>query len=200
MKNLELKVRNYSKGNSSKRERKKGVVPGVIYAKAMQNILFEISELELERELSSSGEHGIVNYNISGSTHKGLLKDVCRDPVTHKILHLDIEEIGNSQEIETEVPIIFEGEGYLNNKGQVLQKERDAVKVCCCSEDLPKSINIDVSKGIPGRVYRVSDLEVSNEISIVDDISCVIASISNEKRIISDEMKLSEKENLDKDK
>lgn len=193
MSNLDLKIRNCSKGNSSKKERRRGLVPGIIYGKALNNTLFEVSELELNKELSNMGEHGVVNYSIEGTNHKGLLKEVSRDSVTHKVIHLDIKEINNEEKIEANVPISFEGEGYLNNKGQVLQKERDVVKVSCYSENLPKSISFDVKEGMPGKVYRYSDLEVGEEISIIDDLNCVLASISNEKRVISDEMKSQEK-------
>ena len=45
---------------------------------------------------------------------------------------------------------------------------------------------MDVSQGTLGSVYRLSDLEVGEELSIVEDIKSVIASISNEKKLTSD--------------
>lgn len=189
MNNLSLTMRENSKGNSAKQERRKGLVPGVIYGRYKSNLLFEISELELNKEIHSIGEHGVLDYNIDGENYSGLIKAVQRDPVSHKIIHLDIEEVNKQEEIETEVPINFIGEEYLNSKGAVLQKERDTVKVRCKADELPKGISMDVGMGIAGTVYRFSDLEVASEISIVDDINMVLASISNEKRVISDELK-----------
>lgn len=189
MNNLNLNVRENCHGNSAKKERRKGLVPGVIYGRNKANLLFEIGQIELNKEIHSVGEHGLLEYSINGENHNGLIKDIQRDPVSHKIIHLDIEEVSKAEEIETEVPIIFEGEEYLNSKGEVLQKERDSVKVRCRAEEIPKNVTINVGMGTTSTVYRFSDIEIGPEISIVDDMNMVLASISVEKRIISEEMK-----------
>ncbi|MDS0527281.1 50S ribosomal protein L25 [Clostridium sp. SHJSY1] len=198
MNNLNLIERNLSSGHSARRERRNGLVPGVLYGKKIGNFLFEVGELELGRELSSRGEHGIINFNFNGNEEMALLKEVQRDPVSHRIIHIDLEEIGANKEIQSEVPIQFTGEEWLNNKGAVLQKEKAVVKVSCKPDKLPKSIKMDVSKGELGAVYRFSDLEISEEISIIDDIQTVIASISNEKRLTS-QLSEQEMENRDDD-
>lgn len=186
MNNLKLKKRNITTSNEAKKERRQGLVPGVLYGKNIGNFLFEVGELELEREFSSSGQHGFLNFNMEGHDEKALVKEVQRDPVSHKILHIDLEQVDSNEVIESEVPIQFVGEEWLNRKGEVLQKEKGVVKVYCSAEDLPKSIKIDVSKGEIGSVYRFSDLEIADEISIAEDIQTVIASISNEKKIVSE--------------
>lgn len=182
---LNLEKRELKSGHGARRQRRNGLVPGVLYGKGLANLLFEVGEMELGREIVSSGEHCILNFNLNGDEHRALLKEVQRDPVTHKILHVDLEDISECDVIETEVPIQFMGEEWLEKRGAVLQKEKDLVKVSCSADKLPKSIKIDVSKGSMGSVFRYSDLEVGEELSIIDDIKSVIASISNEKRLTS---------------
>lgn len=186
MNNLCLKERNLGKGHNAKRERKEGYIPGVIYGKKINNLLFEVSDLELAREISSVGDHGMLNFTINGSEEKALIKEVQRDPVSHKIIHIDLEEVSGNEEIQSEVPIQFVGEEWLNNRGAVLQKEKMVVKVNCRADKLPKSVSIDVSQGKLGDLYRFGDLELGCEISIVDDLQGVIASISNERKLVSD--------------
>ena len=186
MNSLNLEKRESTSGHKAKKGRKNGVVPGILYGKCIGNLSFEVGELELGREISSSGEHGILNFNMDGKGHKALLKEVQRDPVTHKIIHIDLAECGEDEVIQSEVPIQFIGEEWLSKKGAVLQKERDLVKVSCRANELPKSIKMDVASGCMGSVYRYADLEVGSEISIVDDMKGVIASISNEKKLTSD--------------
>ena len=64
MNNLNLIKRENKTSHWAKKERRAGKVPGVLYGKGVSNLLFEIGELELCREISSTGEHGIINYNI----------------------------------------------------------------------------------------------------------------------------------------
>lgn len=174
--------------NSGKKARAKGLVPGVLYGKDIQSFMFEVGALELGREIVEAGEHGILNINFNGENKNVLIKEVQREPINHEIIHLDLETIEKEDIIETEVPIQYIGEGYLNGKGAVLQKEKDLVKVSCNVRNLPKSIKIDVSKGKNGSVYRLMDLEIASEVSILEDLSSVIASISNERKLTAELM------------
>lgn len=197
MSNLELNKRPEGVSNSAKKARRNGKVPGVIYGRKMSNFLFEVGELELAHEISKTGEHGVIFFDMNGEQHKGLIKEVQRDPVTNKIIHLDLEELKGKNTIVSSVPIHYVGEEYINKKGIVLQKEKDSVKVECSVESLPKYIDFNVGTGEVGSVYKFGDLEVASEISIMDDLNSVIASISYERKTVSDDMELAEE--LDKE-
>ena len=183
MNSLNLEKRENKTSHWAKKERRAGKVPGVLYGKSTSNLLFEIGDLELNREISSAGEHGIINCNLDGCNHTALVKEVQRDPVTHQIIHIDLEEVSQDETIQSEVPIQYVGEEWLAKSGAILQKEQDLVKVSCKANQLPKSIKVDVSNGKLGSVFRYNDLEIGEEISILDDIEGVIASISNERLV-----------------
>ncbi|MEG2511614.1 MAG: 50S ribosomal protein L25 [Bacilli bacterium] len=188
MTNLDLKKRSNNVSNSAKKARRDGKIPGILYGKLKSNFMFEVGELELGHEISEQGEHGILNFNIDGEGHKALLKGVQRDPVSHKIIHIDLEELNGNQTIISSVPIHYLGEEMLTKRGVVLQKEKDSVKVECLADSLPKHVDININQGIVGSVYKFGDLEVASEISIVDDLSSVIASISYERKTVAQDM------------
>lgn len=188
MSNLEMNKRDADISNSAKKARKNGKVPGVLYGNKISNLLFEVGELELAHEIGINGEHGVINFDLDGEEHKGLIKEVQRDPVTNKIIHLDLEELKGKNKIISSVPIHYIGEDYINQKGIVLQKEKDSVKVECSVESLPKYIDFNVGTGNVGSVYKFGDLEVASEISILDDLNSVIASVSYERKTVSDDM------------
>ncbi|OPF51802.1 50S ribosomal protein L25/general stress protein Ctc [Clostridium baratii] len=199
----ELRIKERNKVNHGGRKaRAKGLVPGVLYGKNINNFMFEISSLELDREVCNVGEHGILNVEFNGDSKQVLIKEVQREPVNHEIIHIDLEMIAKGEKIETEVPIQYIGEKLLTKKGAVLQKEKDSVKVSCDSASLPKSVKLDVSRGINGSVYRLDDIEVASEISILEDLNSVVASISNEKKLVAElvEQELSPVQKITKDK
>ncbi|MBS6006657.1 MAG: 50S ribosomal protein L25 [Clostridium baratii] len=199
----ELKIKERNKVNHGGRKaRAKGLVPGVLYGKNINNFMFEISSLELDREVCNVGEHGILNVEFNGDSKQVLIKEVQREPVNHEIIHIDLEMIAKGVKIETEVPIQYIGEKLLTKKGAVLQKEKDSVKVSCDSTSLPKSVKLDVSRGINGSVYRLDDIEVASEISILEDLNSVVASISNEKKLVAElvEQELAPVQKITKDK
>lgn len=200
MTNLDLKKRSNNVSNSAKKARRVGKVPGILYGNLKNNFMFEVGELELGHEICKQGEHGILNFNIDGEGHKALVKDVQRDPVSHKIIHLDLEELQGNQTIISSVPIHYLGEDMLTKRGVVLQKEKDSVKVECLADALPKYIDIAVNNGTVGSVYKLCDLEIASEISIVDELDSVIASISYERKTVSQDMEAVVEEEIKDDK
>lgn len=192
MSNLEMNKRDIDTPNSAKKARRNGKIPGVLYGKKFNNLLFEVGELELYQEIVANGEHGVLEFNLDGESHKGLIKEVQRDPVTNKIIHLDLEQLQGKNKIIASVPINYIGEENLNKKGIVLQKEKDSVKVECSVEALPKYIDFNIGLGNSGSVYKFGDLEVASEISVLDDLNTVIASVSYERKTVQENNQLAQ--------
>lgn len=185
MKNLVLNKR--EKNISCRKERKNGFVPGIMYGKNMQNFLFEVGDIEVNREIDKIGEHGIVNVLINGQNKEALLKEVQRDPVNRKIIHLDLQEISQMDKIKTNIPITFVNEGMVSKNGGIVQKEKNSIKVECSANNLPKSINVDLNDLNFKNVLRISDVEFSEDLIVIDDLNSVIASVDYEPNQAIDE-------------
>lgn len=185
---IELNKRDKNISNSAKKCRKKGKIPGILYGKNINNFMFEVGEMELVDEISVNGQYGVINVDYEGQEHKALIKEMQRDPATNKIIHLDLEEVTGDEKVISSIPIHYIGEEYINKKGIVLQKEKDSVKVEAKANELPKFININIGNGTVGDVYKFGDLEVASEISIVDDLNSVIASVIYERKKVAEDM------------
>ncbi|MGU9371550.1 50S ribosomal protein L25 [Clostridium perfringens] len=174
--------------HSSRQCRRKGLVPGVIYGKGINNFLFEIGELELNHALSVTGEHGLLSINSQEGSLNTLIKEVQRDPVTRRVLHIDLEKVEGNEEIETAVPINYVGEEYINKLDAVLQKNLDSIKVKCSPSNIPKGVNLNVGRAKPGDQFKIADVEFGNEITVVDDLNSIVASVSYDQKIITQEV------------
>lgn len=177
---LNCNVRSKATSHDAKKIRRSGRIPGVLYGEKINNLLFEISEMDLNREINAGGEHGVLNVNINGENHQALIKEIQRDPVNHKVIHIDLEDINDDKIIQSDVPIVFMGEDRMGRNGGILQKEKDSVKVQCKANMLPKYINIDVTGLKYGQTYRINDIEVSNEIIFLEDPNTVIVAITGD--------------------
>ena len=188
MENLQINQREKKTRHSSRQCRRKGLVPGVLYGKGINNFLFEIGELELNHALSVTGEHGLLNINSQEGSLNTLIKEVQRDPVTRKVLHIDLEKVEGNEEIETAVPINYVGEEYINKLDAVLQKNLDSIKVKCSPSNIPKGVNLNVGRAKPGDQFKIADVEFGNEITVVDDLNSIVASVSYDQKIITQEV------------
>ena len=188
MENLQVNQREKKTSHSSRQCRRKGLVPGVIYGKGINNFLFEIGELELNHALSVTGEHGLLSINSQEGSLNTLIKEVQRDPVTRRVLHIDLEKVEGNEEIETAVPINYVGEEYINKLDAVLQKNLDSIKVKCSPSNIPKGVNLNVGRAKPGDQFKIADVEFGNEITVVDDLNSIVASVSYDQKIITQEV------------
>ncbi|MCX0378508.1 50S ribosomal protein L25 [Clostridium perfringens] len=188
MENLQINQREKKTRHSSRQCRRKGLVPGVLYGKGINNFLFEIGELELNHALSVTGEHGLLNINSQEGSLNTLIKEVQRDPVTRRVLHIDLEKVEGNEEIETVIPINYVGEEYINKLDAVLQKNIDSIKVKCSPSNIPKGVNLNVGRAKPGDQFKIADVEFGNEITVVDDLNSIVASVSYDQKIITQEV------------
>jgi large subunit ribosomal protein L25 len=183
MEELNLNKRINTVGHNAKQERRLGKIPGVIYGQEIGNELFYVDSLALAKELSVSGEHGVLTFNFDGKK-KGtaVIKEVQKNSLGNKVIHVDLEEIAANAKMHTEISIKVTGKGVLESKGLIFQTQRDLVKVICTAENLPKDVELDVSNGKAGKVYTFNDLNLDQEVSIMDDLSTVIGSISEDQK------------------
>lgn len=178
---LNLRKRTADSGHIAKKLRRQGIVPGVLYGGDRQNFLFEIGEMELNREILDNGEFGLVNINIDGNYEKALIKEVQKNPVTHEIIHIDLESVDNSKIVNAEVPIKYCNESLLKKNGAIVQKEKGTIMVKCSSENIPKYIEIDL-KNRHSRAIRVNDVEFGETIDFLEAPETILASITYAKR------------------
>lgn len=182
MENLNIEKRVKHTHHEARKTRKCGKVPGVLYGKAIENTLIEIGALELNQYILQEGVNSVVDVTLGGEKHKTLIKEVQRDPITRKIIHVDLEEVDTHKKVTANVPVSFTGEENLIKNGVVLQKQKDNVKVKCEAGCIPKTINIDVAKAKVGDNFKIADVEFANEISIMDSLDSVIATVTFEQK------------------
>ncbi|WP_142412991.1 50S ribosomal protein L25 [Hathewaya massiliensis] len=194
MENLVIRKREKKCNKYAKKERREGKIPGILYGKAINSFMFEVGEIELNRSIRTHGEHGIIDVVVEGKPTKVLIKEIQREPVNNSILHVDFENVNLDQKITTEVPINFIGEGAVTSKGGILQKEKNSIKVECRADEIPKSFKVDLSKFDTGDIFRISDLEVSEELSFVEPMDSVIAMVTHNNFALDEKEEEAEEE------
>ncbi|MBA1335492.1 MAG: LSU ribosomal protein L25p [Firmicutes bacterium] len=159
------------------RLRNDGWVPGIIYGHNIDNVPVEVGSKEINRILRYYGENSLVGIDMGYGVKRVLIKEVQRDPVTRQVLHVDFQEVRHDQMIKTVVPIILIGKEVIEKNGLVLQHQLRELEVECLPQNLPKLVQADVSYMNIGESMTVADIEISEEISILNDDKEIIASL-----------------------
>lgn len=179
---LNLSNRDKKLSNNAKKSRRDGNIPGILFDNKSKQYIFNVKEVEFNRIISNNRCNNLLTLLINGKEKRALIKNIQRDVISKKILHIDLEEIKQDEKKSYIVPINFIGETTLKDKGLILKKEIGGVKVKCLEENLPNYINLDLSFGLNGYSYRVGDLEFESEITIENDLDKVIAILTRKER------------------
>ena len=108
---------------------------------------------------------------------KALIKDIQRDPVNGKILHIDFQHISMDKKIKIEVPVKIEGiaEG-VKTYGGIMSWNIRKIMVSCLPSDIPDKITFDVSEMKIHDSIHVKEITAQN-FEILDDPDETIISV-----------------------
>src|ERR671931_2245970 len=90
---LEVKEREQVGSRASRRLRRQGLIPGVLYGRGKKPHAICVPERELRRALSGEhGLHAILDVVLEGqkTAHPSILKEYQRDPVRGTLAHVDL--------------------------------------------------------------------------------------------------------------
>ena len=131
---------------TTRRLRREGFVPGIVYGGGKEARHFQVPEREARTVLLRGGALIDVQFDGSGATPV-VVKEEQRDPVRGSLLHLDLLEVKLDVAIESEVPIELEGveEAPGVKEGGVLEHVTREVTVEALPTEIPEQLVVDVS-------------------------------------------------------
>src|SRR2546425_1945961 len=178
---LEVQEREERGTRESRRLRRNGLIPGVLYGRGNTPHPISVPARELRRVLT--GDHGlpaILDVVLAGqeSSHSSILKDYQVDPIRGKIEHFDLQEVRLDQAIQTAVVVELVGESAGTKAGGVLSQVTREINVEALPLEVPERLELDVSAMEIGDTLRLSDLPVREGVAFLDDPETVLATVT----------------------
>ena len=175
----------------SRRLRKEGLVPGVLYGNG-EPVAISIAERELRRALTgASGLHSILDVEIDGKgeTHASILKEYQVDPVRGGVTHVDLQEVRLDRTIEASVSVQLLGgdDAPGVREGGVLSQPLREVTVEALPLEVPEHLDLDVSGMDIGGTLRISDLTAPEGVTLLDDPEMVVATVTAPTKVVEPE-------------
>lgn len=166
---------------ATRRLRKTGLVPGVLYQKGEASLPFQLPEHDLRKLLRSEGVRtSVVDIAIdSGRARPALFRDWQIDPVRGAILHVDMAEVDLLVTIQASVALTLVGVPAGVREGGVLDQPVHSLTVEALPDVLPETIEVDVTALEVGGTLHVSDVPAPEGVRIVDDPEVVVASVTH---------------------
>lgn len=163
---LQSETRSERGKNLSRRLRRNGRLPGVLYGygggKAESDaVAISVDPGALSSILhSDTGVNTLIGLTIDdGQPTQVLVKDYQLDPMTGEILHVDFFRLAMDKALVVTVPVVLKGEaeGVKMQGGLVAFEQRDFA-IECLPTEIPEHIEVDISSLLIGQGVRVRDL------------------------------------------
>jgi large subunit ribosomal protein L25 len=168
---LTAEFRNAEGKGASRRLRKLGKVPAVLYGGHTEaaNLTLDHQRLMLaldnERFFST-----IIAIKIDGKPQAAILKDLQRHPAKNQVLHVDLQRVLENERIRMTIPLHFKGAAGspgVKTQGGVVSHLLNDLEISCLPKDLPEFLEVDMSTMSINDMKRLSDIPLPTGVEIV---------------------------------
>ena len=171
--------------NESRRLRKQGLIPAVLYGEKKAPVALTIEARIVDRILHSKmGINTVFELSLKGTDQKRpvMIKDYQIDPVLDRLIHADFIRIDATHEVHVPVHLELHGlpEG-VKLEGGLLEFTTREIMVACLPKDIPVSIPVDVSALHVGQVIRAGDVQMPAGCRPLTDKATVVCGVHTPK-------------------
>ena len=163
-------VRVETGSSASRRLRKAGKVPAIMFGGEGDPLAFSVNQNEVRKHLENEAfSSHILTVKIGDNAAQAVLKAVTRDPVSSEVVHMDLLRINADKEISMNVPLHFLHEETCPGvkKGGIVTHLVLETEVRCLPKNLPEYLEVDVSAVDIGETVHLSDMNLPLGVELV---------------------------------
>jgi len=175
----------------SRRMRREGWIPGVLYGGAgSETMALSVEAKALKQAMGRERGNVILDLTFEGKNkaHPAILKEYQNDPISGSLLHVDFIEVRMDQPIDSTVRIELVGTAQGVKDGGILDHGLRELHIRCLPTDMPGHVDVDVSALNIGDSLRVSEVTAPKDVEILDDPEVHVAGVMAPKLVVEEEV------------
>ncbi len=160
--------------------RRQGLIPIALYGGHIAPSSWQVDERALRAVLAKAGHNRLIRLNVGdGGPHVVIAREIQREPISGRLLHVDLQEISLTEKMTVEVPIVLRGTAPAVTRGEgLLIHGLEQVMIRVLPTDLIPEIDVDVTVlNAVNQTIHVSDLKVSDKVEILTAPDEMIAKV-----------------------
>jgi large subunit ribosomal protein L25 len=157
--------------SDTRRLRREGKLPGVIYGPGVDPISIAVDAKEFRTALSGGQGLNTLLDLVAGKQHYLVLaREIQRHPVRGTVSHIDFQVVDRSEGIDVEVPLQVIGDAVeVRHHDWEVEQQLFTLHVTAAPDRIPSVITVDISELEPGGAIRISDLELPEGVVATQD-------------------------------
>jgi large subunit ribosomal protein L25 len=163
---LQAKSRSKQGSAESRRLRKSGRIPAVIYGRAGKAVSVDLDAVDFVKGTKGISESTIVKVEVGDKSYDAFVKDAQRNIVDGNILHIDFYEVESGVALRAKVSLVLSGNPIGVREGGMLETPLHEIEIECLPKDLPERIDIDISGLKANQSMHVRDIALAPGIKL----------------------------------
>lgn len=193
--NLKAIVREDMGSAESRRLRKDGNIPAVVYGLGMDPLSVAVNAREFRNALKTeAGTNVIINLEVGSDNYTALAREIQKHPYRDEYLHIDLIQIDLTQTVEADVQIDFVGIPVgVKEEGGLVQTINSSISISALPTNIPTSIELDISSLNVGDNLTATDVSLPEGVELAsEDDDSLLVTITLPRAAVEEEEGLDE--------
>lgn len=157
------------------------MVPAVLYSHGKSTPISMVNKDVTMVLNTEGGEHALINLKLEGSAGAGerlaLIKDYQLDPISGKLMHLDLMEVAMNEKVKLQVAVHIVGNAIGVKEGGIFQYGQRNLDIECLPSQIPDFIEVSITNLKMNESLHVRDIKAPEGVKILTDGDSTVATI-----------------------
>ena len=172
--NLTAAVRTETGKGASRRARRLGQIPAVLYGHGENPQHLLLPGRDLAAVLRHSGTNAVLTLDIDGKEHLALTKALEIHPIKRSIQHLDLLVVRRGEKVTVEVNVIVEGEAI---PGTLVTQDTNTIEIEADAMSIPQQLTVSVEGADIGTQFTAGAIELPDGVSLISDPEMLVVNV-----------------------
>ncbi|MCV7170189.1 50S ribosomal protein L25/general stress protein Ctc [Mycobacterium manitobense] len=172
--NLTASVRTVTGKGASRRARREGKVPAVLYGHGTDPQHLEIDARDFAAVLRHSGTNAVLSLDIEGTEQLALTKSLEIHPIRRNIQHADLLVVRRGEKVSVEVNVVVEGDAI---PGTLVTQEANTLEIESDVQAIPEQIVVSVEGAEAGTQFTAGQIELPKGVALITDPEALVVNV-----------------------
>ena len=173
---LNVTVRTETGKGASRRARRDGKIPAVLYGHGADPQHLELPGHDFAAVLRHSGTNAVLTLDIDGKEQLALTKALDIHPIRRTIQHADLLVVRRGEKVVVEVTVVVEGEA---GPDTLVTQETNAIEIEAEAFSIPEQLTVSVEGAEPGTQFTAGQITLPPGVNLISDPELLVVNVVN---------------------
>ncbi len=173
---LKVTVRTETGKGASRRARRDGKIPAVLYGHGADPQHLELPGHDFAAVLRHSGTNAVLTLDIAGKEQLALTKALDIHPIRRIIQHADLLVVRRGEKVVVEVSVLVQGEA---GPDTMVTQETNAIEIEAEAMSIPEQLTVSVEGAEPGTQFTAGQIPLPAGVNLISDPELLVINVVN---------------------